>query len=118
MAISPIMGLSSYGSVSSVQPMNYAVENTAGFSDVYQAESTKNSAGVNSTTPVRYPDAQINEIEVGPKVDEGARLAKNQEVNSSFNQIAEKFSAVKTGYTKDAQGLSYGQLGGGIDIYA
>ena len=35
MAIAPISGLTTYSPVASVQPMNYAVENAAGFSDVY-----------------------------------------------------------------------------------
>ena len=56
MAIAPIGGLSSYGPIAGVQPMNYAVENDSDFSDVYSTESTKQTGGVNGAPPVQYPN--------------------------------------------------------------
>lgn len=98
MAISPIMGIGSYGSVASVQPMNYSVENTAQVSDVYNAETTKQSAGVNGAAPVQYPNAQVQ--------------------SKSFNDIAAQFTSNNTSYTTKGVGTKYGMVGSKFDAYA
>ncbi len=119
MSISPIMGLSSYGSISAVEPMNYAVENDADFSDVYNTESTKDTIGVNGTPPVRYPDSKINEVpyEMSP-VDPFERHNKTLQVASEYNGIAEQFTSNNTSYSMAGVGASYTTAGSGFDAYA
>ena len=96
MAIAPISGLTTYSPIASVQPMNYAVENTAGFSDVYNTESVKGGATVTGTAPVR----------------------RSSDLASQFNDIAAKFSSVKTSYNNSGVGNSYGMVGSRIDAFA
>ena len=85
MAISPIMGIGSYGNVASVQPMNYAVDNDADFSDVYNTESTKQSGVVNGASPVQYPDAQIQDVnESAIQIDS---LGETAEKTSGFKRL-------------------------------
>lgn len=119
MAIAPIMGLNSYGSISSVQPMNYAVENTADFSDAYNVDATKQSAGVNGAAPVQYPNATVGEVEEkAPQIDPLERQRKNIEVSNQFNDIAASFKSNNTSYNMAGVGASYGMAGSRFDAYA
>ncbi|WP_028234557.1 hypothetical protein [Pseudobutyrivibrio sp. MD2005] len=120
MAIAPIGGLSSYGSISSVQPMNYAVENDSDFSDVYNTESTKKAGSVNGATPVQYPNATIKEDDSDSSmvVDPLERQKKTIQVSSDFNNIAVKFNSGNTGYSMNGVGASYSTAGSSFDVYA
>ncbi|QFJ54893.1 hypothetical protein [Pseudobutyrivibrio xylanivorans] len=115
MAIAPISGISSYDQVGTIQPMNYAVENTAGFSDVYNAETTKQTAGVNGTHPVQYPNARVEEVEEA--ADPAALQQKTLQAASSFNDIAAKFMNT-TGYSMKGVGNTYNMSGSRFDAYA
>ena len=119
MAISPIMGIGSYGNVASVQPMNYAVDNDADFSDVYNTESTKQSGVVNGASPVQYPDAQIQDVdESAIQIDPLERQQKTLQVSNEFNNIAMQFSSNNTSYSMKGVGASYGMAGSRFDAYA
>jgi len=119
MAISPIMGIGSYSSISYVQPMNYAVDNDADFSDVYNTESTKQSGVVNGASPVQYPDAQIQDVdESAIQIDPLERQQKTLEVSNDYNNIAMKFSSNNTSYSMKGVGASYGTAGSRFDAYA
>ncbi|PHU33698.1 hypothetical protein [Pseudobutyrivibrio ruminis] len=118
MAIAPISGLTTYSPVASVQPMNYAVENTAGFSDVYNSESVKGGAAVTGTAPVQYPNARVEEPEESRPVDSTAILEEKKKTASQFNDIAAKFSSIKTSYNNSGVGNSYGMIGSRIDAFA
>lgn len=117
MAIAPISGLSTYSPVADIQPMNYAVENTAGFSDVYASESTKQTGGVNSAAPVQYPNATVQEVEVDA-VDPLEKQKQALQAASDFNNIAEQFSQNNTSYSNLGIGASYSMIGSGFDAYA
>ena len=119
MAISPIMGLGSYSSIAQVQPMNYAVENTADYSDVYNTESTKQTGGVNGAAPVKYPNATIKEVDDSSKfIDPLEKQRKTLQVSNDFNNIAAKFNADTTGYSSMGAAASYSVAGNGFDAYA
>ena len=119
MAISPIMGIGSYGSVASVQPMNYAVDNDSDFSDVYNTESTKQSGVVNGASPVQYPNAQVQDVdESAIQIDPLERQKKTIQVSNEFNNIAMKFASNNTGYSMKGVGASYGMAGSRFDAYA
>lgn len=119
MAISPIMGIGSYSSISYVQPMNYAVDNDADFSDVYNTESTKQSGVVNGASPVQYPDAQIQDVdESAIQIDPLERQQKTLQVSNDYNNIAMKFSSDNTSYSMKGVGASYGTAGSRFDAYA
>lgn len=119
MAISPIMGIGSYSSISYVQPMNYAVDNDADFSDVYNTESTKQSGVVNGASPVQYPDAQIQDVdESAIQIDPLERQQKTLQVSNEFNNIAMQFSSNNTSYSMKGVGASYGMAGSRFDAYA
>ena len=119
MAISPIMGIGSYGSVSYVQPMNYAVDNDADFSDVYNTESTKQSGVVNGASPVQYPDAQIQDVDGSAiQIDPLERQQKTLQVSNDYNNIAMQFSSNNTSYSMKGIGASYGTAGSRFDAYA
>ena len=119
MAISPIMGIGSYSSISYVQPMNYAVDNDADFSDVYNTESTKQSGVVNGASPVQYPDAQIQDVdESAIQIDPLERQQKTLQVSNDYNNIALKFSSNNTSYSMKGVGASYGTAGSRFDAYA
>ena len=117
MGITPITGLSSNG-ISSVQPMNYAVSNEAGFSDVYAAESTKQAGMVQGTKPVQYPNATIEEIGSVDSVDPMEKLRENQKVTGQFNNIASKYVSTNVGYSRAGTAQGYGIEGSRLDVYA
>ena len=118
MAIAPISGLTTYSPVASVQPMNYAVENAAGFSDVYNTESVKGGAAVTGTAPVQYPNARVEDPEESRPVDSTAIFEEKKKTASQFNDIAAKFSSIKTSYNNSGVGNSYGMIGSRIDAFA
>ena len=119
MAIAPIGGLSSYGSISSVQPMNYAVDNDADFSDVYNTQSTKNTGGVNGAAPVKYPNATVSEDDNSTRlVDPLEKQRRTLQAASDFNSIASQFLADTTGYSNMGHAASYSMAGSGFDAYA
>ena len=118
MAIAPISGLTTYSPAASVQPMNYAVENAAGFSDVYNTESVKGGAAVTGTAPVQYPNAKVEETEESRLIDPTAMLEEKKRTASQFNDIAAKFSSIKTSYNNSGVGNSYGMVGSRIDAFA
>ncbi|SDB30626.1 hypothetical protein SAMN02910298_01511 [Pseudobutyrivibrio sp. YE44] len=116
MAIAPISGINAYSSpVANIQPMNYAVENTAGFSDVYNAETTKQTSGVNGTVPVQYPNAKVGEVE--EVIDPADIQQKTLQTASSFNDIAAKFVS-NTSYSMKGIGNTYNMAGSRFDAYA
>ena len=119
MAIAPIGGLSSYSPISSVQPMNYAIDNDADFSDVYTNESVKNGAAVTGTSPVQYPNATVREVESNSMVvDQLERQKRNIQVSSDFNDIASKFLSGNTSYGLNGRGSTYSTSGSRFDAYA
>lgn len=119
MAIAPIGGLSTYSPISSVQPMNYSVQNEAEVSDVYAADVTKNTAGVNGANPVQYPNAAVREIGGDSiPVDPIARQKRNIQVSSNFNDIATKFLSGNTSYGVNGRGSTYNTSGSRFDAYA
>ncbi len=118
MAIAPISGLTTYSPVSNVQPMNYAVENNSEVSDVYAAETTKNSAAVNGTSPVQYPNATVSNSPVSEVVDPIEIQRRKQAVDSRYNEIAMKFMQDNPSYTARARGASYQMVGSKFDAFA
>ena len=112
MGIEPVMGLSSYDSITKIQPMNYAIENEAEVSDVYSSESTKQTAGINATNPIQYPNATTYEADPIKKQDESL------EASQEFNAVASKFAGAITGYNASSKGTGYGVVGSTIDVYA
>lgn len=118
MAIAPIGGLTTYSPVSNVQPMNYAVTNDSEVSDVYAAETTKNSAVVNGTSPVQYPNATVSEAPVSEVADPIEIQRRKQAVDSRYNEIAMKFMQDNPSYTARARGASYQMVGSKFDAYA
>ena len=120
MAIAPISGINSYMSTASIQPMNYAVENGAEVSDVFTAETTKNTNGINGTTPVQYPNAQVKEKKEEEEhlIDPTAMLEQRKKTASAFNEIASQFRTANTGYSKAGVGNSYGLAGNRFDAFA
>ena len=120
MGIAPISGISTYGSIASVQPMNYAVENTADFSDAYNVDATKQTAGVNGASPVQYPNAKVSEVgeDATRLIDPIERQKRNLEVSNQFNDIASQFTMNKTSYNMSGVGASYSMAGSRFDAYA
>lgn len=120
MAIAPISGVNSYMSTASVQPMSYAVPNEAEVSDVFAAEVTKNTAGINGTNPVQYPNAQVKTtpVEKETLIDPTALLEQRRKAASAFNEIASQFRTANTGYSKAGIGNSYGLAGNRFDAFA
>ncbi len=120
MAIAPISGINSYMSTASVQPMSYAVENEAEVSDVFAAEVTQNTSGVNGAIPVQYPNATVkNEpVEKERLIDPTAMLEQRRRTASAFNEIASQFRTANTGYSKAGIGNSYGLAGNRFDAFA
>lgn len=119
MAISPIMGLSSYSAISSVQPMNYTVENDADFSDVYNTDSVKGGDAVTGTSPVQYPNAKITDDSLEMTIDPLEKQRKTIQVSSDFNNIAMKFASnTNTGYELSGAAASYTTAGSMFDAYA
>lgn len=119
MAIAPIGGVSSYSQISSVQPMNYAIDNDADFSDVYTNESVKNGAAVTGASPVQYPNATVRDVDSNSMVvDPLERQKHNIKVSSDFNDIAAKFITGNTAYSAGGIGSTYSTSGAHFDAYA
>ena len=118
MAIAPISGINSYMSTASVQPMNYAVENGADFSDVYNTETVKNGSAVTGTHPVQYPNAKVEETEESRLIDPTKMLEEKKRAASAFNEIAQTYGSMNTSYGKSGIGNSYGMAGSRFDAFA
>lgn len=120
MAISPVRGVNSYMSTSSVQPMSYAVENESEVSDVFAADVAKNAAGVTGANPVQYPNATVKaeSVEKEQLIDPTAMLEQRRRTASAFNEIASQFRTANTGYSKAGIGNSYGLAGNRFDAFA
>jgi hypothetical protein len=120
MAIAPISGINSYMSTASIQPMSYAVESESEVSDVFAAESTKNTAGINGATPVQYPNATVKAepVEKEQLIDPTALLEQRRRTASAFNEIASQFRTANTGYSKAGIGNNYGMSGSRFDAFA
>ena len=120
MAIAPINGINSYSQGASVQPMSYSVQNEAEVSDVFAEEVTKNTAGINGTNPVQYPNAVVknNSVEKNQLIDPTALLEQRKKTANAFNEIASQFKTANTGYSKAGIGNSYGLAGNRFDAFA
>ncbi len=118
MAISPISALNTYSPVASIQPMNYAVENTAEYSDVYANESVKNGATVTGTSPVQYPNSKVEETDETGLLDPTKMLEEKKRAASAFNEIAQNYGSMNTSYGKSGIGNSYGMAGSRFDAFA
>ena len=120
MAITPVSGINSYMSTASIQPMNYAVENGSEVSDVFAAETTRNTNGINGASPVQYPNAQVKEKKVDEEqlIDPTAMLEQRKRTASAFNEIASQFRTANTGYSKAGIGNNYGMAGSRFDAFA
>lgn len=110
--ISPISSSILYNPVSQVKPLNYAISNETGFSDVYATDATKQTQGVNAAPPVIYPNAQ------SVPVSQTDKLAQTKEADAKFNSLASSFDGNITGYTSDSRGTSYGVVGSSFDAFA
>ena len=119
MAIAPIGGLSTYSPISSIQPMNYAVQNQAEVSDVYAEDVTRNTAGVNGASPVQYPNATIKTEPVARQgvIDPTEMLEQKKRAASAYNDIASQFKTNNTGYSRSGIGNSYGMAGSRFDAF-
>lgn len=118
MAIAPISALNTYTPTASVSPMNYAVDNEADFSSVYNNESVKNGTAVTGTKPVQYPDAKVEEKEETRLLDPTALLEEKKKAAGAFNEIAKQYASQNTGYAKSGIGNSYGMAGSRFDAFA
>ena len=112
---------SSYGmNMSFVQPMNYNVKNESKISDAFI--ETGMSGAVMNVPPVIYPNAQevtnSNEDESNPLALSANSVRKSQEANRQYNNVAQRFQGMTTGYSQNTQGLSYGMSGSNIDLFA
>ncbi|MCR5416673.1 MAG: hypothetical protein K6E79_07750 [Pseudobutyrivibrio sp.] len=116
MGITPIRGLSSFDTVA-VQPMNYAVDNDADFSDVYNTEATKGGASVTGTAPVQYPNAQVSEVKESQLIDPTEMLEERKRTASAYNDIASQFTN-NTGYGMNGIGSNYNMEGVRFDAFA
>lgn len=119
MAIAPIGGLSSYSPITSIQPMNYSVQNEADVSDVFAEDVTKNTDGINGASPVRYPNATINTEPVSRQrlIDPTEMLEQKKRTASAYNDIASQFKTNNTGYSRAGIGNSYGMAGSRFDAF-
>ncbi len=118
MAIAPISGINTYSQVASIQPMNYSVQNESEVSDVFATEATKNTAGINGTTPVQYPNARVSATEESRLIDPTAMLEARKKTASAYNDIASQFKTANTGYSRSGIGNSYGMAGSRFDAFA
>lgn len=104
------------GSMISMQAQNYTVGNQSSVSSAYE-ESVKQMQGVGagssveSTSPVRYPNAQLVENKM-------AQVKEAQQMGRAYNDIAATFEGNPSSYGADRKGNSYALLGANIDVYA
>lgn len=112
MSISAISGITTYSPVTSIEPLNYSLNSMSNVSDVFKAESTKDTLGVNATRPIQYPNAQLLEADPIEQVEE------RKATNSRFNSVASKFSDTTVGYDSYGGGYSYSMAGSQIDLFA
>ena len=108
-AISPV---SSYGGVSSVRQLSYSIDNEAETSDAFNESVNFNTdSSINSVNPVSYPNAESTETKsVTP-------VMNRQEMEKSYNDMAEQFADVTTGYSSQGVGQTYGVVGQNFDTY-
>ena len=109
LSVSSMRPISSVSSVA-VKPMNYSVENQSEVSDVYNAMATTPTQGIDSVSPVIYPNAQatssVAQAEAAVKADK------------AFNDIASSFAGSSTGYDSAMAANSYSMVGANIDLLA
>ena len=106
-----------YG-MSFVQPMNYNIKNESDVSDAFT--KTGMSGAVMNVPPVVYPNAKVmsDDEESNPLALSADSTRKSQEANRMFNEVAQKFQGMTTGYSQNTDPLSYGMSGGTIDLFA
>lgn len=113
-----VLSISGIGGLgfSMVRPMNYSVENKADFSEAYTksiSQTAETSLGrVDAASPVGYANAQ------SVRVDNTAKLAKTQQVDRDYNDIAANFAGIQTGYSVGSASTGYVMLGSNFDMYA
>jgi hypothetical protein len=117
MALS-IGGIGNPYGMSFVQPMNYNIKNQSEISDAFV--ETGMSGAVMNVPPVVYPNAQVSSTgdENNPLSLSADVVKKSQEANKMFNDVAQKFQGMTTGYSQNTQPLSYGATGSTIDLFA
>lgn len=111
MGLAPISGGISSGSLSRIEPMKYAVQNKSDFSDVYNVEATKQTAGVNAASPVQYANAR--ETSVAPTNN----YSKVLETSEQYNALASKFNPSSIGYTNAGANYAYDLAGSNFDTF-
>ncbi|MBO4458915.1 MAG: hypothetical protein J5802_14510 [Butyrivibrio sp.] len=116
------MGLSvgslstSYGN-SFVQPLNYGLKNKSEISDAFEETGMQNA--ITNVPPVQYPNARELQSPSGNNnSDSTASVVRSQEANKMYNKIAEKFGSMTVGYAGDSSALTYGTVGGNLDLFA
>lgn len=112
---------SAYGmNMSYIQPMNYNVKNESDISDAFI--ETGMSGAVMNVPPVIYPNAQevtkSDDDESNPLALSMNTVRKSQEANRQFNDVAQRFQGMTTGYSQNNQALSYGMSGNTLDLFA
>ena len=106
-----------YG-MSFIQPMNYNIKNQSDVSDAFM--ETGMSGAVMNVPPVVYPNAQVasTDEDSNPLALSADAVKKSQEANRMFNDVAQKFQGMTTGYSQSVSPLSYGMSGNSIDLFA
>lgn len=105
-------------SIGGLSPMNYAVSNTAAFSDAYVASVKNNEpasflGNVGAVQPVVYPNAQA--------VDEGKAIEqaqKSKDANKAYNNLASGYAGASTGYNNNSLSYGYEMVGSTLDLFA
>ncbi len=111
LSVSSMRPISSVSTVA-VKPMNYSVENQSEVSDVYNAMATTPTQGIDSVSPVMYPNAQAQATSPVAQAEAAVKADK------AFNDIASSFAGSSTGYDSAMAANSYSMVGANIDLLA
>ena len=104
--------ISSFGKLSAVKPLQYAVSNQSRVSDAYR-ESVNEDKGVGLVNPVRYPNARTVPIS-----EMTERAEASQKTGQEYNAIAARYAGSPTFYQADSSASSYAMIGSGFDAIA
>ena len=104
--------IGSFGQLSAIKPLNYAVSNQSRVSDAYQ-KSVQSQGEIDLVNPVQYPNARTVSV-----AETAEQRGAAQKADREYNAIAARYASSPAFYQADSSAASYSMIGSGFDAIA
>lgn len=105
-------GIGSFGQLTAVKPLNYALTNQAAVSSAYE-NSLQRGGNIRPASPVSYPNART--VSLGEQAE---RIRKAKNSDQEYQTIAERFKGTAASYQRDLGVQAYSLIGSTFDAIA